>query len=279
MEGNAMQLPRSITCCFVFWFLIQGCLYSAFAAAPREVEFLSGALPRDPPLKITASLYKPEGSGPFPAIVHLHGCRGNPKNSYQLVTQLLNWGYVSLVVDSLKPRGLKSVCGTPRKLLPITRSHDAYGALKYLRGLAFVDSKRIGVIGKSHGGWTLLSALRADKTNPSIPSKLFTSDEKVRFKAAVTYFPWCPTQRRIFYAPLLILIGEKDDRTPAWRCQRMAENSLAGGRPVSLVVYPGATHAFASGFNVTVLGHRIVHDPAAAEDSLKRIKAFLAENL
>ena len=52
-----------------------------------------------------------------------------------------------------------------------------------------------------------------------------------------------------FYAPVLILIGEKDDWTPAADCEQLhaRQHAQTPGR-VRLTVFPGATHAF--DFNV-----------------------------
>jgi dienelactone hydrolase len=42
----------------------------------------------------------------------------------------------------------------------------------------------------------------------------------------------------------MILIGEKDDWTPAEPCRRLVENSRAAGYPMQIRIYPGAHHAF-----------------------------------
>ena len=64
-------------------------------------------------------LAKPEGDGPFPAVVLMHGCGGLEKNtSHRTVWRgisshaaLLNDnGYVTLILDSSSPRRMKS-CG------------------------------------------------------------------------------------------------------------------------------------------------------------------------
>ena len=52
-------------------------------------------------------------------------------------------------------------------------------------------------------------------------------------------------------APLLILIGEKDDWTPAAYCQKLADAAQGAGYPVSIKIYPGALHAFDSNSKVT----------------------------
>jgi len=56
-------------------------------------------------------LTKPDGDGPFPAVVLLHGC-GGMTSSYpnQWDQRLAEWGYVSLQVDSLTPRMISSIC-------------------------------------------------------------------------------------------------------------------------------------------------------------------------
>jgi dienelactone hydrolase len=92
---------------------------------------------------------KPDGSGPFPAIVYLHGCDGLSANARSVAAEVITgWGYVSLAVDSFATRGIKGACDQP---IP-DRQADALGALLYLSKLAFVDPKRIAVLGSSQGG-------------------------------------------------------------------------------------------------------------------------------
>src|SRR5215813_2588396 len=59
------------------------------------------------PTMIEAKLYKPEGPGPFPAVVGLHGCAGRdakdgrPNSRFRMWTPLLvSLGYVVLLPDS-----------------------------------------------------------------------------------------------------------------------------------------------------------------------------------
>ena len=49
-------------------------------------------------------------------------------------------------------------------------------------------------------------------------------------------------------APLLILIGESDDWTPAEPCRKLTEIARQAGYPVSIKVYPGAHHSFDNKF-------------------------------
>ena len=68
------------------------------------------------------------------------------------------------------------------------------------------------------------------------------SPQRARFPGPVTGFTgiYRPT------GPLLILIGEKDDWTPAEPCRWLAETAQAQGYPVEITVYPGAHHSFDS---------------------------------
>jgi hypothetical protein len=63
---------------------------------------------------IEGHLSKPEGDGPFAAVVYLHGCAGLSENVRMNIAQLMTgWGYVSLAVDSFTSRGIKDQCNDP----------------------------------------------------------------------------------------------------------------------------------------------------------------------
>src|SRR5258706_4981986 len=53
--------------------------------------------------EITAVMVRPVGSGPFPAVVQLHGCAGVEAQSFRWARWFADHGYVALVVDSLGP--------------------------------------------------------------------------------------------------------------------------------------------------------------------------------
>ena len=101
---------------------------------------------------------RPEGTGPFPAIVIAHGCFGVEQNQFEWAQRLNAWGYVTVIIDSFTPREVKSVCSDPDFVSPETRAFDVFGAAAYLRKQSFVNHQKIGLIGFSHGGWTALCA-------------------------------------------------------------------------------------------------------------------------
>jgi dienelactone hydrolase len=222
---------------------------------------------------IEGYLSKPDGAGPFPAIIYLHGCSGLSKNTRARVADLMmGWGYVSLAVDSFASRGIKEACngGMP------PRQADALGALRYLSNLSFVDPKRIAVVGSSQGG---IVALRLASTNDV---KLFDIPDDLKFKAAVAYYPLCGVASQRLSIPTVILIGELDDWTPAKDCEHWMVWRAGKGAPVKLVIYPGAYHAFdvpALRSGIRLFGHWLKYDADAAARSISEMHDFLASQL
>ena len=222
---------------------------------------------------IPGTLAKPEGNGPFPAMVLLHGCSGLLASHTQWAASLGAEGYVTLLVDSHSPRRMTTSCvgaGASGD-----RVWDALGALRYLRSLPFVAGDRIGVMGWSEGGSV---ALRAS----SDPLAAYAI-KAPGFRATVALYPGCGNNLSSdTTAPVLLLLGEKDDWTSPIPCVQIAKELQHASRPVEYVVYPRATHAFDEASLrgvVTYLGHQLKYDPAATSDARKRIKVFLERHL
>ncbi|HEY3101277.1 MAG TPA: prolyl oligopeptidase family serine peptidase, partial [Methylomirabilota bacterium] len=154
---------------------------------------------------IRGAVSKPDGNGPFPAIVLLHGCGGPQPGNALWAAELNKWGYVTMEVDSFFHRGVKEICTDLKRVTVSERVVDAYAALDYFRTLPFVVKDRIGVMGWSHGAMVVQSALwqRRRLNEP-------------RFKTGVAMYPWC--DRTILYAPMLVIVGSADDWTPSSRC-------------------------------------------------------------
>src|SRR5207237_5011317 len=117
---------------------------------------------------IPISMMKPDGAGPFPAVVLLHDCSGlGPRSSHapaRWAAEFVKQGYVVAIPDSFTTRGFPNgVCTDPsptRNLVaPFQRVADANEALAYLRALPYVDGTRVGLMGGSHGGATTLSTM------------------------------------------------------------------------------------------------------------------------
>lgn len=211
------------------------------------------------------------GSGPFPAVVVLHGCIGVTGHFTGIADRLSSWGYVALAVDSLGPRGISSRCG----IGSLDQPFDAYAALRYLSELYFVDPARVGVLGNSMGGFAVLYAVDRD-----LAAQYFRD----RFSAAVAYYPECnlPTATMTITVPTLILIGEADQANPAVRCRDMVAHARPDGAPITLIAYPGVHHNFDVAQltpGIRYFDHWLEYNERAANDAAEKTRAFLAAHL
>jgi len=235
------------------------------------------------------SLYKPDGSGLFPAVVLLHTCGGIRPHIFEWGQRLKERGYVALVVDSFTPRGEQIVCGNWRVSVDDVAG-DALSALDHLRTLPFVDKDRIGAMGFSYGA---MAALRT--ASPSY--RRSKRPDGTGFRAVVGFYPACTPKpgappdvqerwnnlRDDTNIPTLILIGDADDETPPAQCTSKADELQKAGRPVSIKVYPGATHAFdRSEFSTpfrTQRGNTYQYDHRATMDGAKVSAEFFEKNM
>ncbi|WP_431855519.1 dienelactone hydrolase family protein [Azospirillum sp.] len=233
-------------------------------------------------------IMRPAGTGPFPAVVMLHGCSGLFTKAGALSARHLWWartlrdqGYLVLMVDSFGPRGIAEQCTqTERRVrASVERKRDAWGALDFLRRRPDVQGERIAVVGWSHGGGTVLTAYEAETDGAG-------------FRGGVAFYPGCRVALRDPEwepgGPLLILIGEDDDWTPAEPCQELAGRDSVKDR-LELVVYPGAHHGFDLPASPMRTRKDLANAPggqahvgtneAARDDAVARVTAFLAKLL
>jgi len=232
--------------------------------------------PAAPDITVDGYLIKPDGAGPFPAIVLLHGCNGLSPSfrrapaSSPWIERLVGWGYAVLAFDSVAARTITPECGRD---VDFFRVADAFGALAFLNHRRDIISRRVSILGFSSGGIAALNAVEQRDHEPfELPSDL-------SFNAAVAFSPVCLSEG-VMSAPALVLVGELDDWSPVARCRFMVADSEGKGAPITLVVYPGAAHAFGDGALRPLrrkFGHLSAYNRAAAEDATAQVKAFLAK--
>ncbi|MCD4674742.1 MAG: dienelactone hydrolase family protein [Desulfobacula sp.] len=228
----------------------------------------------DEKILLNGKLYKPEGDGPFPAVILLHRCAGIESYDYSWASKIKSWGYVAFIVDSFGPRWISNACGSKKSIGYKERATDAYSAKLYLSGLSFVNSEKIAVIGWSMGGNGVLQAI------DPVMEELLPPEYKSPFKAAISFYPYCFNRLDNLSAPLLILAGGKDDWTPVDACQiRMPKTKTK--HEVRLKIYQDAHHCFdCLGKNkINRKGYTVRYNSTATKDSIIQVEKFLAKYL
>ena len=264
--------------CLIFTTLLATLMgFAADAHAGKFVQFESGGS-ESKQVQLIGYLARPEGGGPFPAVVVLHGCGGFHEDMLAWADRLRRWGYAALAVDSFGPRAIERNCGAFGDQLA-----DALRALAYLKAQPYVRADHVAVLGFSMGGNSVLAALEQTSVSDAYPDK---------FRAGVALYPKCSTSTGIMTAPTLILIGALDDWNPASECEAMAagrselgiSRSPGNRSMVQLIVYPDAHHGFdlaglrfSSG--VKISGHRMEYNDAVTRNSIEKIRVFFQQTL
>jgi dienelactone hydrolase len=184
--------------------------------------------------RLQAVEMKPKGPGPFPAIVALHGCGGLGKrlNSRHRdwAEKLVEAGFIVVFPDSFGSRGLGSQCRVrDRDIRSKERAEDAFAAAEWLAARPDVVRAKIGLLGWSNGGTSVLSASRSIRAPKG----------GVEFRQAVALYPGCRAFANGNYRariPVTILHGLADDWTSPEPCKNLAGTSFIG--------YEGAHHDF-----------------------------------
>lgn len=120
-------MPRLLS----FVFLIISSLLPFIGYTRETVEFPS--MSPSKPVTVRAELYRPQGQGPFPAVVVLHSCGGVGSRDNTTAARLQAQGYVALVPDTFYARGFDRC---ERGNFPnhvMDQVHDTRGAASYLR--------------------------------------------------------------------------------------------------------------------------------------------------
>ena len=183
----------------------------------------------------------------YPAVVMVHSISGfQQANEGWLAAELLRSGFATLTYDSFSARGLSQSAVVGSRTGPPLASGvaDAFAALHFLAGHPRIDADRIGIDGFSFGGevahLTAFEVLRAVMATGSS-----------RFAAHVATYPGGSYGARAAAgaytgAPILMLLGEKDDNLPMAKVEGYLAYASGAGHPapITTVIYPGAFHAW-----------------------------------
>jgi dienelactone hydrolase len=236
-------------------------------------------------------LFRPEGAGPFPSVVALHGCESLVNRSGKMAPHLADWGerlaaagLAVIFPDSFGSRGLRTQCRVAERKVRSEneRVADANAARRWLQSQPWTIKNRVSVVGWANGGMASLWAVQPHAApRDGVPD----------FRSAVAFYPGCRRLGELAWSariPTLILIGKADDWTAPAPCEQMVAGARGRSALASLVVYPGAYHEFdrpdypvreLTGLAYTADGSGRAHigtNAAARMDALMRVPEWLA---
>jgi dienelactone hydrolase len=185
----------------------------------------------------------------YPAVVIVHTIAGYQEaNEGWHADTFRKAGFATLTYSSdaarrLREGGSADSGAIPAPAWPSAIAED-YAAFRLLADHPRIDASRIAIVGFSFGGEVaLLTALERLRT-------ALVSGE-ARFAAHVAYYPAgifaaVAAQGAYTGAPILMLLGGKDDNLPVAKAQDYLAYARQAGFPLSVdvLIYPGAYHAW-----------------------------------
>ncbi|QQN63673.1 dienelactone hydrolase family protein [Bradyrhizobium diazoefficiens] len=225
----------------LFLTLLISAAQAAPAPAPAQVEIpLSSGV-------LHAQLFKPEGAGPFPTVIALHGCGGLGGRSDPVLPRYRDWadrllkaGNAVLLPDSYGSRELGPQCRVKEMRVKARRERvtDIAASRAWLMKQNWVARDRVSLIGWANGASALLWAVRPQST---------ARDAGPDFRAAIAFYPDCRISAGLGWStrvPTLVMIGANDDVSSPPACRQMVEGAHGRSALARIVVYPGAYHDF-----------------------------------
>ena len=271
-----------------------------FELKVSEVEFRRNAFGR----MLMARVYQPQGAGPFPTLLDLHGGAWNRKDRLAeepMDRAIAASGVLVVAIDmTLAPEAPYPAC-----------VQDANYGARWVKSKAVGwngEPSKIGVFGSSSGGhvaellgmrprdarynaFPLASAPNVDATVAYVATRSPISNTFARFKNAeekkresmiknnTTFFvPWetihesnpqeiLERREQVTLVPLLIMQGALDDNVLPAAQEKFAASYKAAGGQVDFHVFPDSVHEW-------------VAEPGPQTDRAREmVKAFIARNL
>jgi carboxymethylenebutenolidase len=189
---------------------------------------------------MSASLYTPDGPGPYPGVLLLHTSGGLRDADTAYAKQLAGQNYVVLVPAFMAAYG---ITGRTRQLTFTSSAEPIYAdfvaALDMLSHQPKVAGRKLGAIGFSNGGYFAMWLAATNKGAAGVAyygafTGAGTDRSLSRFRSA-----FAKTS-----APVLILHGAGDETVPIAAAENLASIVKAAGSPIEFQIYKGAWHEF-----------------------------------
>jgi len=210
---------------------------------------------------LSAYYARPEGSGPFPAVVVIHEAFGLNANIRSIAERFAVEGYAALAVDLFAGRN-RAVCMAQLMGGAFLNSFDHSGiknlkvSLDYLIEQPEIDKARIGAVGYCMGGGLAIAWATTDQ----------------RLKVIAPYYGINPRPLEAVARSCPVVGSYPQNDFTKGQGERLEMELDKHNIPHDIKIYAGARHSF---FN----DRGANYDPAASADSWQRVLAFFKQHL
>jgi len=211
---------------------------------------------------VRAYLAKPEGEGPFPAVIMIHEFYGLNEAIVSMADLLAEQGYIVIAPDTFRgsstawiPRAIYQVIVTK----PEDVNTDLDSVYAWLESRSDVDTSRTAIAGFCYGGRTsLLYSLHNNKLATTV----------VFYGSSETD----PEVLKTLPGPVLGIFGGADQSIPLEDVDAFDKGLEAAGIPHQITIYDGQPHAFVHDADGIKAG-------GAQGEAWNEMLVFLEENL
>jgi carboxymethylenebutenolidase len=245
-----------------------GALVTALLSSPAAADSQSEMLTVGVRHNMEATLYTPDGPGPFPSVIVFHTSQGLIEHDRSYCASLAREGFLCIVPAFLRAYGIR------QDLKEATFTTDREALLADFRQIIDQLDKHpkarpgvVGAVGFSNGGFfsVLLAAQGAIKAGVAYYGALMGVGQPLARNPFLQAYTSAS-------APVLLLAGGNDSTLgmePVGMLEKIIKDARA---PYELIVYPDAEHGFDR--NSTRSGNG-----AAGTDAKVRTLAFLRANV
>lgn len=202
-------------------------------------------------------IVKPEGRGPFPVVLQMHGCGGCKPFQRAYAESLAAAGVAAVVIDSFAHRGISTaqayalVC-TGLRLWGSERASDLFALYPWVRLQPWADPGRILAAGWSHGAWTIMDALALPHERIAAVTGLEDAPPEplAGLAGAFLVYPYCGAASLSghhgwrFYPKTTAILAGRDSVVGVRRPKAVLEGLRRRSPDIGLIHFPEATHAF-----------------------------------
>jgi dienelactone hydrolase len=209
-------------------------------------QLLSREAPTDTASIAMTLRFPDQAADRYPAVVVVHSIAGYlEQNEGWHAAEFRKAGFATLTYQSLAAqRMLQGSLGGSNGGPPWASAvAEAYAALRLLANDPRIDASRIAIVGFSFGGEVAHLAAFERLRTALVPGEM-------QFAAHVAYYPagvyGLMAQQDYTGAPILMLLGEKDDNLPVAKAEEYLTYARSAGSalPIEVSIYPGAYHAW-----------------------------------